>query len=239
MKNALVPIVCATVWLATSRPAPSEPANINTSLPELAAQAVSTNAVLAAQAIAGLRAAGPAGLEALLAANERELARQADSAPAATRAVGADQWLRLCDALDQVGGQYDCQASHLFWYTDFDQARAAARAASKPILSLRLLGRLDEDCSCANSRFFRTTLYANEHISRYLRDHFILYWKSVRPVPRITVDFGDGRKIERTITGNSIHYILDAEGRPIDALPGLYGPKAFLKGLADADEAAL
>ena len=102
---------------------------------------------------------------------------------------------------------------------------------------VRLLGRLDEEFSCANSRFFRTTLYANEEVSRYLRDHFVLHWKSVRPVPKVTIDFGDGRILERTLTGNSIHYVLSADGRPIDALPGLYGPKAFLAGLARAEEA--
>jgi hypothetical protein len=59
----------------------------------------------------------------------------------------------------------------------------------------------------------------------------------VRPAPRITIDFGDGRKIERTITGNSIHYILDQDGTIIDALPGLYSPKAFLKYLKQARQA--
>ena len=57
----------------------------------------------------------------------------------------------------------------------------------------------------------------------------MLHWQSVRPVPTVTIDFGDGRKLERTLTGNSIHYILDSQGRPIDALPGLYGPQAFLR----------
>ena len=148
-------------------------------------------------------------------------------------------WQRLQTALDAVGAQRDCAASHLFWHTNLDQAKVAAKAAGKPILSLRLLGNLNEEYSCANSRFFRTTLYANEEVSEYLRAHFILHWQSVRPVPRITIDFGDGRKIERTITGNSIHYILDSEGRAIDALPGLYGPKAFLKALTDAEQVAL
>jgi hypothetical protein len=50
----------------------------------------------------------------------------------------------------------------------------------------------------------------------------------------VTIDFGDGRKIERTLTGNSIHYVLDDDGRPIDAIPGLYGPAAFLKQLNQA-----
>jgi hypothetical protein len=57
-------------------------------------------------------------------------------------------------------------------------------------------------------------------------------------VPKVTIDFGDGRKLERTLTGNSIHYVLDSEGRVIDALPGLYGPQAFLRVLAQAEEAA-
>jgi hypothetical protein len=150
----------------------------------------------------------------------------------------SEEWKRLAAAFDAVGKQKDCYASHLYWYTDFEQAKAAAKASGKPILSLRLLGNLDDEFSCANSRFFRTVLYANEEVSKALRERFILHWKSVRPVPKVTIDFGDGRKLERTITGNSIHYILDAEGRVVDALPGLYGPKAFLRGLTNAEETA-
>jgi hypothetical protein len=134
-------------------------------------------------------------------------------------------------ALDQLCQQRDCYASKLYWYTDLEQAKAAAKISGKPILSLRLLGRLDTDLSCANSRFFRVALYPNAEISQELRNNFILHWQTVRPVPKVTIDFGDGRKLERTITGNSIHYILDSSGRPIDAIPGLYGPKAFLKQL--------
>ncbi|MBE7491141.1 MAG: hypothetical protein HS108_05210 [Planctomycetes bacterium] len=73
----------------------------------------------------------------------------------------------------------------------------------------------------------RTVLYANAEISQYLRDNFVLQWTSERPVPKITIDFGDGRKLERTITGNSVHYVLDADGNPLDALPGLYAPLHF------------
>src|SRR5204863_3294298 len=119
-------------------------------------------------------------------------------------------------SIDAIAAQRDASASKLFWYTDFAEAKRVAKDSGKPILSLRLLGHLDEELSCANSRFFRTTLYANAEVSDYLRDHFVLHWKSVRPVPRITIDFGDGRKVERTITGNSIHYVLDADGRILD-----------------------
>jgi len=138
-------------------------------------------------------------------------------------------------ALDQLCQQRDCYASKLYWYTDLEQAKAVAKISGKPILSLRLLGRLDTDLSCANSRFFRVALYPNAEISQELRNNFILHWQTVRPVPKVTIDFGDGRKLERTITGNSIHYILDTSGRPIDAIPGLYGPKAFLKQLQQGE----
>jgi len=145
---------------------------------------------------------------------------------------------RLCKAIDAVARQRDGVTSRLYWFTDSEKARAAARSTGKPILSLRLLGQLEEEFSCANSRFFRTALYANAELSQYLRENFVLHWETVWPVPRITIDFGDGRKLERTITGNSIHYVLDSDGRPIDALPGLYGPKAFRQALGRAEAAA-
>jgi hypothetical protein len=146
------------------------------------------------------------------------------------------EWQRLSDALDAVSQQKNSYLSGLYWYTDFGEAKAAAKKSGKPILSLRLLGKLSEEFSCANSRFFRTILYSNASISKTLREDFILHWKSVRPVPHVTIDFGDGRKLERTLTGNSIHYILDTEGRPIEALPGLYGPSAFLRALVASEQ---
>jgi hypothetical protein len=121
---------------------------------------------------------------------------------------------------------------------DLDEAKAAARASGKPILSLRLLGRLDEELSCANSRLFRTTLYANEHVSQTLREKYVLHWSTERPAPQMTVDFGDGRVVRRTITGNSAHYVLDAQGRIVDVLPGLYGPAAFERVLHESYDLA-
>lgn len=158
----------------------------------------------------------------------------AERSPAAMKALlaaGASG-----EALDKVCGVRDCADIRLFWYTDLEAAKAAARTAEKPILSLRLLGRLDEEFSCANSRFFRTVFYKNSAINRLLRDEFVLHWRSVRPVPKITIDFGDGSRLERTLTGNSIHYVLDSRGRLLDALPGLYGPAAFQSALEAAME---
>src|SRR5260221_5162192 len=140
---------------------------------------------------------------------------------------------RYRTALDKVCAQRDCAWSRLYWYTDLQRAVDAARAQKKPILSLRLLGNLDEDMSCANSRFFRTILYSDRRIANYLRENFILHWSSERAVPRVTIDFGGGRIMQRTLTGNSIHYLLDTDGRPLDALPGLYAPLAFLANVRD------
>lgn len=204
----------------------------------LARQAVSEDQAEAAAAIEELRWLGPAGLKALFQTHADSIAAMRVGRGSSVSSDADGSWRRLTAALDAVSGQRDSYTSGLYWYTDVEQAKDPARLTRKPILSLRLLGRLDEDLSCANSRFFRITLYANEEVSRLLAEKFVLHWKSERPVPRVTIDFGDGRKLERTLTGNSIHYVLDPEGRVVDALPGLYGPRAFVRTLLRAEQAA-
>jgi len=178
-----------------------------------------------------MRSMGPAGLQMLMTRYAGEINRHIANPSLASD----EEWQRITTALDTVAQQKNSYISGLYWYTDFESATRASAASGKPILSLRLLGKLTDEFSCANSRFFRTVLYPDAEISSVLRDRFVLHWESVRPVPTVTIDFGDGRKLERTLTGNSIHYILDSDGRPIEALPGLYGPKAFLRGLANAE----
>ncbi len=204
----------------------------NESNEALVRKAVSKNAPESTLAIAELRSQGPAGLEALRERYADEIERHIAD-PSASISV---EWQRIAAALDAVSQQKDSYISGLYWYTDIREARKASLVSGKPILSLRLLGKLNEEFSCANSRFFRTVLYSNADVAKTLREQFILHWQSVRPAPRVTIDFGDGRKLERTVTGNSIHYILDSQGRPIDALPGLYAPQAFLRGLAEAGQ---
>jgi hypothetical protein len=164
------------------------------------------------------RAAGPEKLSSML-------ARYDAMPPGAARDAFALD-------IDKLAGQRYATVSRLYWYTNLDDAKAAAAAQQQPILHLRMLGRLDEDLSCANSRFFRTTLYANAETSKLLRDNFVLYWSSERAVPRVTIDFGDGRKLERTTTGNSAHYVMDERGNVLDVLPGLYAPVVFRDELA-------
>ncbi len=188
----------------------------------LAEQAVFGGETESAEAIRKLREMGPEGLNGLFNTYAADIKSYRETGKE------TENWKKIAAALDAVAMQKDAYAAQLYWYTDLEEAKRVAHAAGKPIITLRLLGNLNEEFSCANSRLFRSILYSNSEISKYLRDNYILHWKSVRPAPRVTIDFGDGRKIERTLTGNSIHYILDENGRVIDALPGLYSPKAFM-----------
>ncbi|MBI4852582.1 MAG: hypothetical protein HY819_12370 [Acidobacteria bacterium] len=195
-------------------------------LEDIAKKTISNNPTERAKAIAELRAAGQSGLDTLIKVFSTDIKNhQLDSK------TNESEWQKIRQAIESVSRQRDAYQSGLYWYTDLEEAKAASKSSGKPILSLRLLGNLDEELSCANSRFFRVVLYSNSEISKYLHENYILHWKSVRPVPKMTIDFGDGRKMERTITGNSIHYILDPQGRIVDALPGMNSPKAFLDWL--------
>jgi hypothetical protein len=197
----------------------------------LARKAVSENTAASSAAIEELRSLGPAGLQVLMA----QYANEINQHLANPTAAADEQWQRIAQALDTVAQQKNSYVAGLYWHTDLEAAKKASVATGKPILSLRLLGKLTDEFSCANSRFFRTVLYPNAEVASVLRERFVLHWQTVRPVPTVTIDFGDGRKLERTLTGNSIHYILDAQARPIDALPGLYGPQAFLRGLVNTE----
>jgi len=204
--------------------------------------AASPNASADPEIVARLRARGPEALVELFARRDAlvEQFSQGPVVPADSPEYQRHQeQLAELDALiDAVGGARYCSASRLYWYTDLEDAKRASAESGKPILSLHMMGKLTDEYSCANSRFFRTTLYSNAEISNYLREHFIMHWHSVRPVPKVTIDFGEGRKLERTLTGNSIHYVLASDGRPIDALPGLYSPAKFLEWLTLSENVA-
>ena len=140
--------------------------------------------------------------------------------------------------LSRAGHAFDNGEAGLFWFTDLNAARAQAKREDKPILSLRLLGNLSDEYSCANSRLFRVLLYPNAPINRLLREKFVLHWSSERPVPVVTIDMGDGRVVKRTLTGNSAHYLLDENGQPLDVLPGLYAPADFAQWLEQSAQLA-
>lgn len=194
-----------------------------------------------------LRAAGPAGLRAFEGAHGPALDAAAEALAAAADAsagqrdpagLGDPARARLLAALDGVCAQRDCVLSRLYWHTDLDEAVQTARREGKPILSLRLLGDLRDELSCANSRFFRAVLYPDPAVRELLRQRFVLHWSSERPAPKLTIDLGDGHQVTTTITGNSAHFVLDAGGRPVDVVPGLYAPADFVAALGRAEDLA-
>ena len=138
-------------------------------------------------------------------------------------------------ATDRVAGQKSAAESRLFWHTSLQSACREAAHTGRPIISLRLLGRLDEDLSCANSRFFRRVLYPDSEVGDLLRNHFVLHWESVREVPIVTIEFESKRRLRQPLVGNSVHLVLDPQGRPFDALPGLVSPKVFRSWLSQVD----
>jgi hypothetical protein len=59
-------------------------------------------------------------------------------------------------------------------------------------------------------------------------------WQSVRPVPRVEIDFGDGRRLERTLHGNVASFFCTSEGEVFDVAPGVSTPADYLARLERA-----
>jgi hypothetical protein len=74
-------------------------------------------------------------------------------------------------------------------------------------------------------------LFSNPQIAAYINDNFEPTWQSVRPVPTVQIDFGNGNVIKRTLHGNIATYACSSEGKVLDVLPGLYKPKSYLDAL--------
>jgi hypothetical protein len=64
----------------------------------------------------------------------------------------------------------------------------------------------------------------------------------VREVPKVTIDFGGGRTVTRTVQGNIAFYFCAPDGRVLDIYPGICTPETFLaaarRGLELAEVAA-
>lgn len=74
-------------------------------------------------------------------------------------------------------------------------------------------------------------LFSDPRVSSFVRDQFVAAWEAVRPVPIVEIDFGNGRKIKRTVNGNVATYICAPDGRVVDIIPGLNTPESYLQDL--------
>ncbi|MDB2687696.1 hypothetical protein N9Y42_10840 [Mariniblastus sp.] len=79
-------------------------------------------------------------------------------------------------------------------------------------------------------------LFSNQEIADFINENFEPAWESVRPVPRITIDFGNGTVVNRTLHGNVATYICGSDQVVREVLPGVYSKAAYLQQLKEISE---
>jgi len=70
-------------------------------------------------------------------------------------------------------------------------------------------------------------------VAKFLRG-FECAWQSVRPVPRVEIDFGNGTKLTRTLNGNIATLFCTSDGGVYDIVPGLVAADEFLRRAREA-----
>jgi hypothetical protein len=74
-------------------------------------------------------------------------------------------------------------------------------------------------------------LFSQERVADFINRSFEPVWESVRPVPIVRIDFGNGNFLTRTLHGNILTSVCTADGLVLDALPGIYTESAYLHQL--------
>jgi hypothetical protein len=74
-------------------------------------------------------------------------------------------------------------------------------------------------------------LFSKDDVAGFINENFEPAWESVRPVPIIRIDFGNGTTLTRTLHGNIATYVCTADGQVLDILPGIYEPRTYLERL--------
>ncbi len=74
-------------------------------------------------------------------------------------------------------------------------------------------------------------LFSDDNVAAYININFEPAWESVRPVPLVTIDFGNGTVVRRTLHGNVATYACAGDGVVLDILPGIYEPNTYLDRL--------
>jgi hypothetical protein len=74
-------------------------------------------------------------------------------------------------------------------------------------------------------------LFSQDRVADFINQSFEATWESVRPVPIVRIDFGNGRVLTRTLHGNILTSVCTPDGLTVDALPGIYTEAAYLDRL--------
>jgi hypothetical protein len=74
-------------------------------------------------------------------------------------------------------------------------------------------------------------LFSNAEVAAFINNNFEPAWESVRPVPIVRIDFGNGTVLTRTLNGNIATSVCTRDGDVLDVLPGIYQPETYLEQL--------
>ena len=77
-------------------------------------------------------------------------------------------------------------------------------------------------------------LFSQPELAELIGKRFEPVWQSVREAPQVTVDFGGGNVVRRTLHGNVATWILDGDGFVIDVIGGVYTAEAYRARLEEA-----
>jgi hypothetical protein len=77
-------------------------------------------------------------------------------------------------------------------------------------------------------------LFSQPELAAFIAARFAPVWQKVRAAPQVSVDFGGGRVVRRTLHGNVATWILDQDGFVLDVIGGVYAPAAYRERLEEA-----
>ncbi len=75
---------------------------------------------------------------------------------------------------------------------------------------------------------------SNPAVAALISSRFEPAWQNVRDAPQVTIDFGGGRILRRTLHGNIATFICAPDGVTLDIIPGLYDAGTYTTRLTDA-----
>ena len=81
-------------------------------------------------------------------------------------------------------------------------------------------------------------LLSDKETADWLQQNFVLSWENVREPAKVTIDFGGGKVLNRTLAGNTAFYLTTSDGTVVDVFPGVYTPADFRRVLEPAIESA-
>jgi hypothetical protein len=74
-------------------------------------------------------------------------------------------------------------------------------------------------------------LFSRDDVASFINKYFEPVWESVRPVPIVHIDFGNGTVLTRTLHGNIATYACTPDGQVLDLVAGIYTPEVYLQRL--------